>query len=110
MWLGPRWCSSTGVSPLLLFLVWHRRPRLWFFLRLVPRFAAVGDFGEKLTDALDVKVGPEVNSHFATGQRFWLGNLSSGDVCTQCCGGHSKPFGGLCRGIVPTHTRIVIRD
>jgi len=69
---------------LILFLDWHRLLYLWLvFLFLIPRFSAVGDFGQEFADALDVGVSPDMHRHAATGKRLRAGHLSNLNVVSK---------------------------
>jgi hypothetical protein len=119
-WLGRvRW-SNTGRCPLLCccpqgqpcgvslllcwfpFLVWPRHSCGCFLLLLlnllISGLSAVGDLGQKLVDALDVFLAPDVHGSAAAGERLRLRHLPYPDVVSQSRGWKPELLSGCACG------------
>src|SRR5215471_17695269 len=105
-WLGPRRCSNSGVSPLLLF-VSHSALCLWLvFLFLIPRLSAVRDLGQELAHVFNVLIRPQMNGYAAAADSFWCRDLSCFDIAAECCCSQPNNLGDLICGahsVKPLH-------
>jgi len=66
-------------------------------LFLVPRFSAVLDFGQKLADAFDVLVCPDVNRNASSGEGLRGRDLARNYVITKRRWEQTQLLGGLAR-------------